>query len=367
MARDVFVSYSAVDKVIADAVCATLEAQRIRCWIAPRDVQAGPYPKSIMEGIQGSRVLVLILSTGSNASTHVMREVERAVNCEIPVIPFRIEDVSLSSSMEYLVGPVHWIDALTPPLEQHLGSLTRVAGALLAEVSGVETSASPPISENSSFGDRVGSASPATEAGRPRSTTVDDAPQGPQQHTPVGPSPEISGTVQGQPSRASNASADRKSGPHRFLGALHVISGLLISSIALESLRISQSASHSYGYYLGFGKEIAFCFTPLAVLQIGAGLGLLTSISRNSRLASGCAAVNVGCALLFWIWTNTGQSMAGLAMQMNYKWSFLTLFSIVVALNAGLFLWQLRDRMSRVAGGSGQARSPTDQHARRPS
>jgi TIR domain len=38
---DAFISYSANDKVIADAACATLERAGIRCWIAPRDVVPG--------------------------------------------------------------------------------------------------------------------------------------------------------------------------------------------------------------------------------------------------------------------------------------------------------------------------------------
>ncbi len=38
MAHDVFISHSAKDKATADAVCAVLEAEGIRCWIAPRDV-----------------------------------------------------------------------------------------------------------------------------------------------------------------------------------------------------------------------------------------------------------------------------------------------------------------------------------------
>ena len=42
MAHDVFVSYSHHDKAQADAVCATLEAKGIRCWIAPRDVIQQP-------------------------------------------------------------------------------------------------------------------------------------------------------------------------------------------------------------------------------------------------------------------------------------------------------------------------------------
>jgi hypothetical protein len=41
MAHDVFLSYAAQDKPTADAVCARLEQQGIRCWIAPRDILPG--------------------------------------------------------------------------------------------------------------------------------------------------------------------------------------------------------------------------------------------------------------------------------------------------------------------------------------
>jgi len=173
MAHDVFISFSTEDKPIADAACAILEARRIRCWIAPRDVQPGiPYPQSIMEGIRGSRVLVLILSAKSNTSKHVMREVERAVNCEIAVIPFRIEDVSLSGSMEYLVGSLHWLDALTPPLERHLETLARRILALLAESAGGEASASPPRGKDVSTKGHVDSAPVAPRAGSPPGTSA---------------------------------------------------------------------------------------------------------------------------------------------------------------------------------------------------
>jgi hypothetical protein len=48
----VFVSYSSEDKTIGDGVCAVLEANRIRCWIAPRDVFAGSdYGEAIIDAI----------------------------------------------------------------------------------------------------------------------------------------------------------------------------------------------------------------------------------------------------------------------------------------------------------------------------
>jgi TIR domain len=40
-AHDVFISYSHEDKPVANATCAVLERNRVRCWIAPRDVELG--------------------------------------------------------------------------------------------------------------------------------------------------------------------------------------------------------------------------------------------------------------------------------------------------------------------------------------
>jgi len=104
MAHDVFISYSSQDKPIADALTARLEQDKTRCWIAPRDVLPGiPYAESLSEALAASRLMVLILSARSNESQHVMREVESAVSHGIPIIPFRIEDVRPSKSLDYLL------------------------------------------------------------------------------------------------------------------------------------------------------------------------------------------------------------------------------------------------------------------------
>lgn len=135
--HDVFVSYSVEDKPIADALVATLEANRIRCWIAPRDVLPGlSWAAAIVDAINQSRLMVLVYSSRSNQSKQVTREVERAVNKGIPILPFRIEDVPLSKDMEYFISTSHWLDALTPPLERHLQHLAETVVLLLSRISG---------------------------------------------------------------------------------------------------------------------------------------------------------------------------------------------------------------------------------------
>ena len=122
--HDVFISYASVDKPVADAMCARIEAQNIRCWIAPRDVPPGKnFPEAIIDGIVGSKIMVVIFSSHANKSEHVIREVTTAMNKSLTIIPFRIEDVMPSKSMEYLIGTPHWLNALTPPLEDHLDTL----------------------------------------------------------------------------------------------------------------------------------------------------------------------------------------------------------------------------------------------------
>ena len=132
MAHDVFISYSIDDKTIADAMCSTLESKGIRCWIAPRDILPGmDWGGSIIDAIAGSRVMVLVLSSHSNTSSQVRREVERAVNKEVIIVTFRIEVVTLSKSLEYQLSVTHWMDATTPPIEKHLQTLAEKIRQLL--------------------------------------------------------------------------------------------------------------------------------------------------------------------------------------------------------------------------------------------
>lgn len=117
---------------MADAVCARLEARSIRCWIAPRDVQPGlPYGEAIIDGIRHCHIMVLLLSSSANTSPHIPKEVERAVSLGATVIPLRIEEVTPAKSLDYFISSVHWLDALTPPLERHLDNLAETILKLL--------------------------------------------------------------------------------------------------------------------------------------------------------------------------------------------------------------------------------------------
>lgn len=132
MSHDVFISYSTKDAKIADAVCHALESSGIRCWYAPRDIRSGSHwPSAIMNAISSSRVMVYIWSSNANLSADVTREVQHAFRKERTLIPFRVENVRPTQELEYYLESVHWLDALTPPLEAHIQRLTEHVKACL--------------------------------------------------------------------------------------------------------------------------------------------------------------------------------------------------------------------------------------------
>jgi hypothetical protein len=132
VARDVFISHSAIDKTIADAVCATLESRGTRCWIAPRDILPGQdWDTAIISGIKTSKVMVLLFSAHSNDSIQVHREVKAAFSKGVTVIPLRLDDVALSESLEFYLGSVHWLDAIKSPIERYLAQLAETVHVLL--------------------------------------------------------------------------------------------------------------------------------------------------------------------------------------------------------------------------------------------
>ena len=121
---DVFVSYSHQDKTVAQAVCESLENNRIRCWIAPRDVEPGQvWGDAIIRGIEASCVMVVVFSEQSNASDQVYREIERAAAKKLVIIPLRIDGATMTRRMEFFLSASQWLDAQDGPLETHLDTL----------------------------------------------------------------------------------------------------------------------------------------------------------------------------------------------------------------------------------------------------
>ena len=124
--HDVFISYEHESKSIADNICSVLERNKIRCWYAPRDV-IGDYATSIVDAISNTKIFVLILNENSSNSRHVLNEVEIAYKIEnnLTIIPFKVDNKTLSMAMEYYVKRLHWIDASDRSLDIAIDDLMK--------------------------------------------------------------------------------------------------------------------------------------------------------------------------------------------------------------------------------------------------
>lgn len=131
---DAFISYSSADAGVADKIVPILEKNKVRCWVAPRNVAAGAnWGDSIIGAINSVRVMVVVVSKSSNHSKQVIREVERAVAKGVALIPLRIDDTPLAPSLEYFLSSVHWLDATDGDLVSATQTMAVIAKSLLQD------------------------------------------------------------------------------------------------------------------------------------------------------------------------------------------------------------------------------------------
>lgn len=134
MHYDVFISYNTSDKAIADGVCHHLEARKLRCFIAPRDIVPPDWAASITAAIEHSQAFVIVVSEHAMASNEVAKEITLATRVSSYIFPFKVDDTLLDGRMTYHLSAFHWIDAVTPPMEQRMEELAdRICAALSPE------------------------------------------------------------------------------------------------------------------------------------------------------------------------------------------------------------------------------------------
>ncbi len=108
--KEVFISYASKQIDTARSLCAMIEQNGISAFVAERDIPAGAeYASEIVKAIDHAKVVVLVLSQAANDSPHVLREVERAVGHNVPIIVYAYEEVQLSDSMAYFLMTNQWL------------------------------------------------------------------------------------------------------------------------------------------------------------------------------------------------------------------------------------------------------------------
>lgn len=132
MSQTIFISYSSQNLPWAEALCHLLENNHRTVWMAPRDIHAGAtWAEAIIDALNGSKAMLLVFSAQANTSVQVLREVERAVSKQVPIIPLNIDGTKPTASMEYYLSSCHWV--MAQPLKNNTvsqGDSTKILQAI---------------------------------------------------------------------------------------------------------------------------------------------------------------------------------------------------------------------------------------------
>ena len=132
-ATDVFISYASPDEKVATIIRDDLEADGFTCWMASRDILASTdYIRVIPPAIEASKLFLLVLSAASIASPQVFREVRTAADAKLPILPVRIEPVTLEEPLKFTLAGIQWVDA-TRRIGPALSRVRNEARLLLAK------------------------------------------------------------------------------------------------------------------------------------------------------------------------------------------------------------------------------------------
>lgn len=138
--KPVFISYSSTDKLQADLIREFLEGHGYGCFMAPRDIPGGRlWPEVLLEALHAAEIVVLVFSERGNQSPQIAREVSITVHRDIPLIPYRIENVLPRGLMEYFLCLPQWLDDFEPLSEENSQRLL----AAVREASARRTNATP--------------------------------------------------------------------------------------------------------------------------------------------------------------------------------------------------------------------------------
>ena len=126
----VFISYSSKDFQRAESICGHLEANGVKCWMAPRDIAAGAdYTAAIPGAIAGCDAFLLVMTDNAQASHWVHNELINALSKGKKIIPFIAEKVRMAENYEFLLQGAHWEDGS----ENWNAALDRVVASLLGK------------------------------------------------------------------------------------------------------------------------------------------------------------------------------------------------------------------------------------------
>ncbi len=101
----VFVSYSRIDRQYAENLYLELQSHDIDTWIDLEDIQKGAeWDPAVDRAIADARIVLIVVTQASNASSQVRGEWYRALTLNIPVIPLLFEPVQVPRTLAQFNG-----------------------------------------------------------------------------------------------------------------------------------------------------------------------------------------------------------------------------------------------------------------------
>lgn len=125
----VFISYSHRDQAIADSIAEHLEKRGVKVWIDHRKIRNPSYAEEIVKAIQASSVFLILVSTASQQSADVRRELHNAAYCEnegkMLLYPILLEKIDYSEIFSYYLRGHDYTDISEEPVEEKIEAFSR--------------------------------------------------------------------------------------------------------------------------------------------------------------------------------------------------------------------------------------------------
>lgn len=107
-----FISYSSIEHDIALKLRLMLEEMGIACWMAPESIPVGgDYSQVIVDAIEKSAGVVLVLSQNSQTSQWVPKELDIAITAEKIIFPIHIDQSSIIKKIHFRLTDSQVVEA----------------------------------------------------------------------------------------------------------------------------------------------------------------------------------------------------------------------------------------------------------------
>lgn len=152
----IFISYSSHDCNTAQTIRKVLENNGVECWMAPQSIPIGSdYAYEIPDAIEKCSAFLLLLSGNAQRSNWVPKELDLAITYNKSIIPFQIDDKTLTKPFNFRLTNVQRIEAfhdLENAYDQLLGRVRAHIGLTISERT---VSSTDSIKDTGTIGDNI--------------------------------------------------------------------------------------------------------------------------------------------------------------------------------------------------------------------